>query len=300
MDLLALKPAAYRHVVFPPSAPAGASPINFAVSAEPAPLSPPAPSLTPIENESFLRWVFERAGLDARDYKSETLRRRLPACLRALRAKTLEDARLMIQQQPRALKTAMGTLMIGVTGFFRDPAIFSALGERFLPEITARGSKARVWSVGCSDGQELYSVAVLLAEMQALHRCRLLGTDCRSDAVRAAGEGAYDRQSIGGVPEPLLAKYFTPDGTRWRIHSWLRNLVQWRGGNALAGSEPGSWDMILCRNVSIYLLGAATLRLWNSLAAALRPGGLLVVGKAERPLGAAGLSAVAPCVYRRA
>jgi chemotaxis protein methyltransferase CheR len=299
MDLLALKPAAYRHVVFPPSGPVGASPINFAGVLEPTPVPPPTNLRAPIENESFLCWVFDRAGLDARDYKSETLHRRLPACLRALRAKSLDEARQMIQLQPCALKLAMGALVIGVTGFFRDPAVFSSLGEHFLPDLTARGSAARIWSVGCSDGQELYSIAMLLAEMQTLHRCHLLGTDCRSDAVRTAAEGAYDHQSVQSVPLPLLAKYFKPDGPRWRIHSWLHTVVRWRSGSALAGSEPGIWDMILCRNLSIYLLGAATSRLWQVLTAALRPGGLLVVGKAERPLGAVGLEMAAPCIYRR-
>src|SRR5258708_28358398 len=128
MGLLALKPAAYRHVVFLPSGPVGAPPINFADVSDPTPLPPPANSRAPIENESFLRWVFDRAGLDARDYKSETLRRRLPACLRALRAKSLDEARQMIQLQPCALKMAIGALVIGVTGFFRDPAVFTSLG----------------------------------------------------------------------------------------------------------------------------------------------------------------------------
>lgn len=299
MDLLALKPAAFRHVVFPPSIPGGVPAINFTAHPVPAP-SPPAPDpATPVETEAFLRWVFEQGGLNVRDYKMETLRRRLPACVRALRAHSLAEARQAIQRHPWALKAALGSLIIGVTGFFRDPAVFASLQEQILPEITARGATARIWSAGCSEGPELYSVAIQLAELKSLHRCYLLGTDCRPESIRLASGGAYDSQMVKSVPPDLLARYFVQEGPHWRIHSWLRTVVQWRGGNALDVCEPGAWDMILCRNMSIYLLSASTARLWRALAAALRPGGVLVVGKAERPLGTPGLSMMAPCIYRR-
>jgi chemotaxis methyl-accepting protein methylase len=251
------------------------------------------------EEQALLRWLFQQGGLDSRDYKMETLRRRVPSCLRALRAGSLSEARQILQRNPALIKLALSSLVIGVTGFFRDTVVFDTLAQRVLPELTSRGSAARIWSVGCSEGAELYSVAMLLAEHGVLHRCYLLGTDCRSDAIRRAAEGAYDAAAMKAIPRELANRYFTLNEDRWLIHSWLRTVVQWRSANVLEVQEPGTWDMILCRNMAIYLRAAAAGRLWQKLLASLRPGGILVLGKAERPLPPDGLSPIGPCVYRR-
>lgn len=298
MSAAGLRPAAFRHVVFPEMT-RGGSPVNFA-NADAACAYAPRPLTAAVsEEQAFVRWLFERGGLDSADYKSETLRRRIPSCLRALRAASLGDARQVLLRNPAMLRIAISSMVIGVTSFFRDPVVFSALGERILPELTRRGSAARIWSVGCSDGAELYSVAMLLAEQSVLHRCYLLGTDCRPDCIKRAAEGTFEAEAMSAVPRDLVGRYFSGDGSRYRIHSWLRTVVQWRSANVLAVTEPGAWDMILCRNLAIYLRAPASLRLWQSLLSSLRPGGILVLGKAERPLGADGLSAIGPCIYRR-
>jgi chemotaxis protein methyltransferase CheR len=297
MSAAVLRPAAFRHVVFPELA-RSKPPFNFATGAvvEGAALAA-TPAVT--EEQVFLRWVFEQGGLDLADYKLETLRRRIPSCLRALRVRHLWEARHLLQRNSSALKTALNALVIGVTSFFRDPAIFSALGQRVLPELTSRGSAARIWSAGCSQGAELYSVAMLLAELGGLHRCYLLGTDCVGHSVKRAAQGIYDAQDVKTIPRQLADRYFTRDCDLWRIHSWLRTVVQWRTANVLCVLEPGAWDMILCRNLAIYLRASAAARLWQSLHDSLRPGGILVLGKAERPMGVEGLSMIAPCIYRR-
>lgn len=287
-------PAAYRHVVFSRPVAGGGPPVNFAAD-EPAGAAPEATT----QEESFVRWLFQQGGLCASDYKTESLRRRVPACLRALHAGSISEARLAVQRNPAAIKTALSAMVIGVTGFFRDASVFSALGETVLPELTRRGSAARIWSVGCSDGPELYSIAMLLAELGVLHRCYLLGTDCRSDALQKAADGAYEADAVKSVPRDLLARYFTVESGKFRIHSCLRTVVQWRTADALCVQEPGAWDMIVCRNLAIYLCPSSSARLWHALACALRPGGMLVLGKAERPLESAGLSLLAPCIYRR-
>jgi chemotaxis methyl-accepting protein methylase len=295
---MGLRLAAFRHIVFPEAA-RGGPPVNFAAADGMSLCAPAAPRTAATEEQSFLRWLFELGGLDCSDYKIETLRRRVPSCLRALRVSSLADARQLLNRNPSLLRIAISSLVIGVTGFFRDAAVFSALADRVLPDLTSRGSAARIWSVGCSDGAELYSVSMLLADHGVLHRCYLLGTDCRGDAVKRAADGVYDAEAMKSVPREFAERYFTFDLERWRIHSFLRTVVQWRTANVLTVNEPGAWDMILCRNLAIYLRAAAAARLWQTLMASLRPGGILVLGKAERPLGADGLSAVGPCMYRR-
>lgn len=297
MSSLAFTPMAYRHVVFPDAPEPNGRAVNF--MPQPAePVALPDDDLTSDE-QSSLSHLFERAGLRLDDYRLETLKRRIPSCLRAVRVESPQRIGSAIDRHPELLKTAVSSLVIGVTTFFRDPGVFAALEESFLPEVLRRAQHPRIWSVGCSDGAELYSVAMLLAERGAIQRSTLLGTDCRTDAIARAREGCYDAAALKAVPAPFVGRYLSPEGAQWQVHPFLRASAQWRSGNVLYTSEPGAWDLVLCRNLAIYLQPEAAGRLWARLGASLRPGGILVTGKAERPYGAAGLIPVAPCIYQR-
>lgn len=295
MSRLSIRPIAERHVVFPDLRTGGRPIVNYApVSRMPACVE----GLSADEQDSA-RWLLEQAGLNLDDYRKETMKRRMAACLRALRVESPTDIPAAVRREPGLLHTAVSALLIGVTSFFRDPPVFAALADTVLPELLARSPALRIWSIGCSDGAELYSIAMLLAERGALHRCMLLGTDCRADALAAARQGRYEPAAIKGVPMDFLRRYFTFDGTAWHVQPILRTVPQWRRASALSVREPGAWDLILCRNMAIYMQPSAAAKLWAGLAHCVRPGGSLVLGKAERPLGAACLSPVAPCIYRR-
>ena len=252
------------------------------------------------EEHSFLRWLFHDLGLDVGQYRFRTLRRRIPACLRALRAGTCAEARRALEKTPALRSRAFSTLVIGVTSFFRDAALFQALRDELLTPLLAGRLGLAAWCVGCSDGPELYSLAMLLDDLGHLRRCHLLGTDCRADAIRRAREGLYDSPALRGIPQDVLDRHFSREAAeQWRVKPSLRAAVHWRTANALTVHEPGVWDVIFCRNMSMYLVPDAAAALWRRLEDALRPGGLLVLGKAERPSGARHLTAAAPCVYRR-
>jgi chemotaxis methyl-accepting protein methylase len=331
MDRVVGRAARFRHVVFPDCvggfgraaslAHAPVAPATEAFQGDEAHVTPARASqsrhygthqadtaVLSADAESFLCGLFGHVGLSVRHYKPETLARRLPACLRALRASSLAHARSVLQRNPHLAWEAVGALLIGVTSFFRDEAVFDALRGRVLPRLLAgcAGRRPlRVWSVGCSDGAELYSVAMLLDDLAAsgvgpgAAGCELLGTDCRPAALARAAAGVFEPEAVRGVPPRRLARYFTFDGTHNRIAQSLRAAARWQAADALRRDDdrPGTWDLVLCRNVVIYLQAAATAALWTSLTQALRPGGVLVLGKAERPLGVRGLSMVAPCVY---
>ncbi len=196
-------------------------------------------------------------------------------------------------------RAALSTLIIGVTSFFRDDFVFETLRTRILPPIvssTPHGLSA--WSVGCSDGAELYSVAMILADMGALEHCHLLGTDCRADAIKRARLGRFDATAMHTLPTQY-ERYAVEDSAGGVIVPKIRHSVHWRVSDVLTLQEPGVWDMILCRNMAMYLSGGAAAGLWERLAASLRPGGILVTGKAERPTGASEFTAAGPCIFRR-
>jgi chemotaxis methyl-accepting protein methylase len=192
-------------------------------------------------------------------------------------------------------------LLIGVTSFFRDRAVFDVLERRVLPELARHRDQAplRIWSAACSDGHELYSLAILAAEAGLLPRCELVGTDCRPEATYRARLGVYDEHAVRDLAPDRRQRFFNREEDGWRLVEPLRRAAQWRTSDVLTCPEPGHWDLIFCRNMAMYLRPTAAGKLWHDLERFLRPGGYLVTGKAERPLGAARLALVSPCVYRK-
>jgi chemotaxis protein methyltransferase CheR len=193
----------------------------------------------------------------------------------------------------------VNSMLIGVTSFFRDPRVFDELAESVLPRLMANRGAVYAWSAGCSDGAELYSLAMLLESQGWLEKSYLLGTDCRPVALELAKLARYEPAAVKHVSAEMRARFFAPAGDAWQVCPGLRRAVRWRQANLLDGLEPGLWDMIFFRNTAIYLRPEVSDRLWRQLESALRPGGVLVLGKAERPTGARRLEPIAPCIYQR-
>lgn len=251
------------------------------------------------EEKDFVGWLLAQGGVNADHYRSETLQRRLAACLRAVRTPSVCQAKRYLQRFPSRVPTAINALLVGVTSFFRDPTVFAQLRNELGRDFPTVKRGARVWSAGCSDGAELYSVAMLLAEMGALDSSYLVGTDCRRDAVAAAREGNYNDAVVQSIPDNLRTRYTERHATCHRMVPLLRAQTQWRISNIVSEPEPGAWDLILCRNTALYLRAEFVVPLWSKLENSLRPGGILVLGRAERPTGAHRLRAIGPCIYRR-
>ncbi len=246
----------------------------------------------------FISWVFQRAGLAVDSYRGEPLHRRLPACLRALHTETEARARQLLEQRPDLLTTAIGALLIGVTEFFRDPSVFETLRSEVLPQLTSPTRPLRVWSAGCSNGAELYSMAILLAQSGHLEGSFLLGSDCRHDAIEHAHTALYKYTELRKIEPSDRHRYFEEAGHFWRPIEPICRHVHWKVADLAQGIEKGPWDMILWRNMAIYLETEAAESMWRDLASALAPGGVLIVGKAEQPPVGLPLINVRKCIYR--
>jgi chemotaxis protein methyltransferase CheR len=246
---------------------------------------------------AFVRDMIARAGLSHSHYRMGPLVRRIPACLRVLKAATIEDAWGMVRASPDLISKAVDSLLIGTTEFFRDGTVFNELQGEILPQLLKLGRPPRVWSVACSEGMEMYSVAMMLCRHRALEGAHLLGTDCRRIAIERARRGIYPFHSVEKIPVPYRGMFEAIEGGI-RMHEHLRSAVKWEVADALDPVPEAGWDLIFCRNFSIYLDPVATLGLWHSLSEALNVGGVLVVGKAEKPR-LDGLVREAPCIYRK-
>ena len=242
--------------------------------------------------------VLGRAGLDPAAYRAAPLNRRVAACLRLLRTDDADLAVRRLEAAPVSTGATLSTLLIGVSAFFRDAAVFDTLRQVVLPTLGRDGTPPRILSVGCSYGPELYSVAMLLAEQGRLDGAQLVGVDCRDDAVAAARSGMFGAETLDGLDEERRRRHLDPVPGGWRIAERLRRATSWARLDATAEVPAGPWDLVLCRNLTIYLTPSAGDALHRRLVATLSPGGYFVVGKAERPAAALRLTQVARCVHR--
>ncbi len=256
---------------------------------------PPPECLSP-----FLGWVLERSGVCPAIYRPSAIQRRVPACLRRLRVASVDGARELLGQRPELLSSVLNTALIGVTGFFRDAPVFDCLERVVLPRLLATRGRLRLCGAGVSSGEEIYSLAMLLAEAGVLEDSTLLGIDCRVDAIRRAQAGIFDAAAMAGVSPARRDRFFESTGTaQWQAKDVLKNRIRWRTQDVMTMGAGESWDVILFRNVGIYFTAPAAEQAVASLCARLAPGGFLITGKAEKPPGSLPLGRVAPSVYQK-
>lgn len=260
------------------------------------PFAPHAPVVSPADR-LFLDCVFKRAQLNGAAYRPRALGRRIPACLRALHVRSPAEAIRRLESDPAAIDLALNALLIGVTTFFRDAPVFQHLCHTALPELLRHSPAPRMLSVGCSNGAEVYSLALAL-EDQGAAGYEVRGIDCRRCAIVRARAGVYPLAELANLSPAQRAAYFTLHDRTAQITPSLRDRVHFQVADAFLHVPHPPYDLIACRNVVIYLEHPAAARLWRRLCGALRPGGLLLTGKAERPT--AGFLRVGPCLYRKA
>lgn len=259
----------------------------------------PGPSIAGHEPcPELIASILGSAGLSADAYRATSMNRRLAACLRTLKSPTVPEACRRLTERPRLNIQALDSLMIGVTEFFRDAPVFCELGSLIREHSENSRNGLRIWSAGCSNGAELYSLAILLAEAGLLNRCTMIGTDCRRSAIREARAGLYSESNLRSMDGSLREKYMRKVGPHWRVIEPLRLCIQWRIRDLLSGCEKGPWDMVLWRNMAIYFEVNTAIKTWNAVSRELRPGGLVIAGKAERPPKSAGLMNISRCIYR--
>lgn len=259
--------------------------------------SEPAPVQSHVD--PIAKWLLQYAGVDAAAYSPEPIRRRMNACLRRLRAPSVAAAWAELIRSPQAVPVAIDALLIGVSSFFRDAPVFRYLEREALPSLLRTRKGLSVLSAGASTGEELYSIAILLDQLGVLRESQLLGIDCRAQAVATARAGVFPSAAVANLSPLQRGRYFTTCGQKQLVSDALRAHIDWRRADLLTFEDDVPRDVVLFRNVSIYLTPDAAARAWFRLTSRVVRGGFLVTGKAEHPPKNLPLVRVAPSVYRR-
>jgi two-component system CheB/CheR fusion protein len=226
--------------------------------------------------------------VDFRDYKPTSLGRRIRSRMQQLRIDDYDAYASYLESHPDEHVALIDAILINVTTFFRDPEAWAALADEVLPrlldDLSARGA-LRLWSAGCSSGEEPYTLAMLLAERapDRVHdlNVKIYATDVDEDALQTARHGLYRLEQLKNVPAALLERHFIREGQAYRLR---RDLRRWCifGRHNLAQDPPLSHvDLLVCRNVLIYCGSDLQERILARFHYAVREGGFLFLGRSE-------------------
>lgn len=216
---------------------------------------------------------------------------RLAVRLRALGLRSFREYRRAVVEDAQEQIRMCNAITTNLTGFFREPHHFEHLRDRVLPMHRERTSRPRlrIWSAGCSTGEEPYSIAMIL--MEALPQLqgrdvRVLATDLDSDVLTTAAAGRYDADRLKGVSEERLRQFFTEQrdhrGSTYVVRPELRRLVTFKQLNLMQPLPmPGPLDVIFCRNTVIYFDRDTQRDLFARIAPLQRSGDLLYLGHSE-------------------
>jgi two-component system CheB/CheR fusion protein len=256
--------------------------------------------------ESILALLRETVGVDFALYRQDTIRRRILRRLALCNIGSLEEYRRQLESDSRELSTLHRDLLIGVTRFFRDPAMFESLKKLVFPHLVAHrpeDAAIRVWVPGCATGEEAYSIAISLQEYfeetRRSYPVQIFASDISSTAVDKARRGRYAGTIAADVSPARLNRYFSEFEGGYQISKLLREMCVFSKHDLLQDPPFSKLDLISCRNVLIFF-GIVRRNIIARFHYALNPGGFLVLGPSERESGAL-FSVVegAPSIYTK-
>jgi two-component system CheB/CheR fusion protein len=234
--------------------------------------------------------IRNQTGHDFSQYKPSTITRRIERRLAVHQIKEMSQYVQFLQATPMEVEALFYDLLIGVTKFFRDQTAMEYLEKIIIPKLFNKipdGEPIRIWSVGCSSGEEAYSIAILVREyiekMKIDYAVQLFATDIDSRAIVIARNGLYPASIANDISEERLKRFFTlePNSNMFRINKVIRDMLIFSEQDVIKDPPFSKLDLLVCRNLLIYLNTSLQLKLISVFHYALKPYGILMLGTSE-------------------
>ncbi|MEU7485408.1 CheR family methyltransferase [Streptomyces sp. NPDC042319] len=240
------------------------------------------------ELEGLLTFLRDARGFDFTGYKRSSLTRRIRKRMTDVEVGSYGDYRDMLEASAEEFNALFNTILINVTSFFRDADAWTYLQREVLPDLVSQaapGEEIRVWSAGCSSGEEAYSLAIMLAETlgldEALERVKIYATDVDEEALRDARAGLYPAKALESLSAELRDKYFIENGAQFSLRSDLRRRIIFGRHDITRDAPISRLSLLVCRNTLMYFNVEAQTQIVDRFHFALQEGGFLFLGKAE-------------------
>jgi chemotaxis protein methyltransferase CheR len=244
--------------------------------------------LEELELDLLLTGIARRWGYDFRGYSPASLRRRVRKAMHNEQVRTLSALQERVLHRPESLQRFITALSVNVTGMFRDPQVYRTLRRQVLPMLRTYPF-VRIWHAGCSTGEEVYSMAILLHEEGLLERCRIYATDISDDLLQRARRGVFPLRDMqehtaayhraGGKGD--FSTYYIADHQSAILRDELRRHLVFSQHNLVSDSSFNEFQLILCRNVLIYFSEALRERVHRLFYDSLVNFGILALGIRE-------------------
>ena len=238
--------------------------------------------------EALLEYLRHSRGFEFTGYKRPSLMRRVNKRMQLVGLGDFGDYQDYLEVHPEEFIQLFNTVLINVTGFFRDQEAWEYLGQEVIPRILA-GKKAdepiRAWSAGCASGEEAYTLAMILAEALGMdafrQRVKVYATDVDEEALTQARQASYHFRAVQSIPAELREKYLEPVGSHYVFHTDLRRSVIFGRHELIQDAPISHLDLLACRNVLMYFNAETQSRILARFHFALNDEGVLFLGKAE-------------------
>ncbi|MCX7995740.1 MAG: protein-glutamate O-methyltransferase CheR [candidate division WOR-3 bacterium] len=234
--------------------------------------------------EDLLKLIEEKTGFKCHSYKERPLTRRIRVRMRALGLSEFSDYYHYLNNNPDEFKILLDTITINLSYFFRNYETFEYLMKEVLPQFT-KNERIVLWSAGCAQGEEAYSLAIIAAEAGISHKTFIYATDIDDGALKKAEIGVYPEIAFQYTPREYLEKYFVRCNEGYRIKDDIKKNLQFILLDLFDFFPYGPCDLIMCRNVLIYMGRDAQSELVRKFYQSLKPRGYLVIGRVELLLG---------------
>lgn len=240
------------------------------------------------EIELLLADLYELYGYDFTSYSAASIKRRIIRLMAMDKFPSFAELRFKLRNDPEYLKRFVEEITVNVTEMFRDPVFYKALRTEILPAL---GTKPfiRIWHAGCSTGEEVYSVAILLKEMKLLHKSLLYATDINPSVIDMAKKGIFSLNQMklysenyiqsGGIED--FSSYYTANYGQAKLKEELSEKMIFSTHNLVSDRSFNEFDLILCRNVLIYFEKDLQERVFKLFNDSLSPLGFLALGTKE-------------------
>lgn len=239
--------------------------------------------------------IIRKIGFNCEDYKQPHLKRRLAVRLRVTKSKSYKEYSNLLLKSAEEEKQLKETLTVNVTELFRNPEMFESVRINVFPELIKRKGENRVlkiWSAGCSNGEEASSIAIMLREILGAsfkrYNISILCTDIDEDSLAKAEKATFNLKQLEKISKERLDRFFVKTDGNYMLNDELRKLFKVKFHDMISGPKISGFDLIFCRNVTIYFEQKLQEVLYMNFYNALNEGGFFVMGKTESLVGPAG------------
>ncbi|UII54637.1 protein-glutamate O-methyltransferase CheR [Cytobacillus spongiae] len=232
--------------------------------------------------QDFMVNIKKKTGIDLSLYKEAQMKRRLVSLYEKKGYRSFRDFYDGMTKDRELLYEFLDRMTINVSEFYRNAKRWEVLEKKILPKLLAENKKLKIWSAACSTGEEPYTIAMILSNFMPLSQIQIQATDLDENVIARAKIGLYPERSLNEVPDIIKKKYFTKEGSMFKVSEDIKKTVTFKKHNLLADSFGGPYDLIVCRNVLIYFTEEAKDQLYLKFSQALRKDGIFFVGSTEQ------------------